>query len=438
MDIRLQTLALREERMNVYNHLQAELDATAGRERSAEETAKIVRYDERIDEIDKEVADLDRRWQREERSATLRAAQESAWGPIQEERDAPTDPNAALREFLRGAGPGNVTGENGRPAWEVDIRGAMREAELVRSGASAAEIRALAWDTGSAASLVPTTLSRTLYQYLEATIAMFRMPTTKITTSTGEALVFPRLAAHAIATQVSGQGTTLAGTDPSFAKMQLDSFKYGELVIVASEFLQDSAIDVGGFIGRDIGRALGRKIDADLVVGSGSGAPNGLMTAIVGAGTIATGGSLITPTVEKLIDLQYSVVNEYRDDPSCAWLMNDSSAGTLRKLRDGAGGTIGAFLWRPSLTQGVIGGQPDTFLDKPVYTDPNVASQGSNAKSVAFGAMSAYYVRQVGNPMIESDASRYFDTDQVGFRGKWRVDGDLIDTTAVNAIKQSV
>jgi HK97 family phage major capsid protein len=118
--------------------------------------------------------------------------------------------------------------------------------------------------------------------------------------------------------------------------------------------------------------------------------------------------------------------------------MNDSTAGTLRKLRDGAGGTVGAFLWDPSLTNGVQGGQPDRFLGKPVYTDSNVAAQASNAKTVAFGDMSAYYVRTVGNVVIERDDSRYFDTDQVGFRGKLRVDGDLIDTAAVNIIKQSV
>jgi HK97 family phage major capsid protein len=162
------------------------------------------------------------------------------------------------------------------------------------------------------------------------------------------------------------------------------------------------------------------------------------MTAIVGSGTIATGGSLITPTVEKLIDLQYSVNDEYRSSPDAAWLMNDSTAGTLRKLRDGAGGTIGAFLWQPSLTNGIINGQPDRLLDKPVYTDPNVAAAGSNNKTVAFGDMSAYYVRTVGNPVIERDDSRYFDTDEIGFRGKWRVDGDLLDTTAVNVLKQSV
>jgi HK97 family phage major capsid protein len=78
------------------------------------------------------------------------------------------------------------------------------------------------------------------------------------------------------------------------------------------------------------------------------------------------------------------------------------------------------------------------LFDKPVYIDTNVAAQGSNAKTIWFGAASAFYIRTVGNPIIETDGSRYFDTDEVGFRAKWRVDSNYVDLTAANVIKQSV
>ena len=68
----------------------------------------------------------------------------------------------------------------------------------------------------------------------------------------------------------------------------------------------------------------------------------------------------------------------------------------------------------------------------------NVAALGSDAKTVAYGDFSAYYIRTVGNIVVERDDSRYFDTDQVGVRGKWRVDGALIDTPAVNCLHQNV
>ena len=81
---------------------------------------------------------------------------------------------------------------------------------------------------------------------------------------------------------------------------------------------------------------------------------------------------------------------------------------------------------------------PDRMLGFPVYIDSNVAAQGSNAKTIAFGDLSAYYIRIVGNTMIERDDSVGFATDEVFFRAKLRTDSDLLDTTAVNALVQTV
>jgi HK97 family phage major capsid protein len=429
LDVVAHAKALNEQRLRAWNEGKTLLEevGTRGDGMTAEETAKWAAINADIDRLD---AERDVYVQAERRQAEAETIREAEFRDLGETRVVRRDleERARVAATLRSI----ATSPVGAVQLEIDVRPAFEERNLLRAGMDPSEARALAWDTGSIASGVPVTTARTLYQYLEASLAMFRMPTTKIPTSAGEQMKFPRLNAHAIATQVSGQGTTLAGTDPTFLSMTLDAFKYGELVI------QDTGFDVMSFLMRDIGRALGRKIDTDLVTGSGSGKPNGIMTAITGAGTLFTGGSLLTGTYEDLINLQYSVNDEYRASGNAGWLMRDSTAGTLRKLRDGAGGTVGAVLWEPSLTSGIQGGQPDRLLGDPVYRDPNVAALGSDAKSIAYGDFSAYYIRTVGNIIIERDDSRYFDTDQVGVRGKWRVDGDLIDTTAVNCLHQNV
>jgi HK97 family phage major capsid protein len=264
---------------------------------------------------------------------------------------------------------------------------------------------------------------------------MFRAPTTKVNTSAGENLVLPLLSTHAVGTLVAGQGPTLAGSDPVFTNLTLNAFKYGQLVKVSNELIDDAAFDVAEFLGRDLGRSLGRVIDTDLTVGSGANRPRGIMTAAAaaGAGSITTGGSLITPTAEKLVDLVYGINDAYRANGAAGWLMKDSTAGTLRKLRDGAGGTVGSFLWEPSMAANT----PDRLLGYPVFTDPNVAAMGSNARIAAFADMSAYYVRQVGNPVIELDRSIGFTTDETFVRGKHRIDGDLVDLNAITSIVQN-
>lgn len=438
IEARAHALKLNEERMRVWKQGQALLDDAArrGRGLSAEERRQYDRIDAELTRIDRERDVYMERDRRENESAALREADFRSFGEnrvLRAEREA----GRQLAQWLANDGR-DAYGR--RTAFEIDISGAMNERTLLRQGYEPAEARALAWDTGSVASAVPVTTARSLYGYLEANIAMLRLPTTKVVTTSGEQMKFPRFAAHAIATQVAGQGTTLAGTDPSFASMTLDAYKYGELVIVANEVLQDTVVNIGDILFKDIGRALGRKIDTDLVAGTGSGQPQGVTTAaIVGAaGTVATGGTLITPTYENLVDLVYSVNDAYRADGNAAWLMNDRTAGVIRKLRDQGGGTIGAAMWVPSQTAGISGGAPDTLLGFPVYTDPNVASCASNAKVAVFGDWSSYYLRTVGNVQLERDDSRYFDTDQAGFRGKWRVDGDVVDVAALNLLKQSV
>jgi HK97 family phage major capsid protein len=95
-------------------------------------------------------------------------------------------------------------------------------------------------------------------------------------------------------------------------------------------------------------------------------------------------------------------------------------------------------MWQPSQTVGIAGGAPDTLLGYPVFTDPNMASCASNAKVAVFGDWSSYYFRSVGSVALERDDSVRFSTDEAAFRGKWRVDGDVVDLTALNLLKQSV
>ena len=326
----------------------------------------------------------------------------------------------------------------------IDLSAAARERQMLRAGYDWQEIRnAITWDTGSIASAVPTSMARTLYEYMEASVAAFRIGATMIDTTSGENIDFPRVAAHGIATQVAGQGTALAGTDPTFDKLTLGANKYGELVIVANEVISDAAFDVSAFLGRNMGRAVGRLVDQDLINGTGSITHaivgSGVTPTTAGLGSVNTGGTLATtvgldPTW--LVDAVHGVNDEYR--MGAAWLFRDSAAADVRKIRDGAGGTEGSFLWQPGQVNGLIGPQPDTLLGFPVYTDPNIASIASNNLIGGFGDWSTYFLRRAGSLQVERSDERYFDTDQVGFRAKLRVDGGYVDSNGVVLLKNNV
>lgn len=433
MDLRSRVEGLNTQRLRAWEQGKALLEATEGRSMTAEEMATFERINTEISDIDAEVRMIVETETREREAAILREQTLSVFG----ERGAKRNDAHGVdlfRQWLNAPRGSELRSTE----FTIDIQRVAKERELLRQGASAEEIRALAWDATSGSLVVPTTMARSLFDVLEASIAGFNIGATRITTSTGENMALPKLVTHGVGTQVSGQGTALAGTDPVMGQVPLNVYKYGQLVKVSSELVSDAAFGIEQFLGQDLGYALARIIDADLVVGTGTGEPTG-MTVLAGAGTnapVTTGGSLIAPTVEKFIDLQYSVNDSYRRN--AAWLMKDSVAGTIRKLRDGAGGTVGAFLWEPSLTAGLVNGSPDRFLGSPVYVDANCAAAGSNAKLATYGDFSQYTIRTVGNPVIERDDSVYFASDEVGFRGKWRVGGNHRQVGALNNLVQNV
>lgn len=358
-----------------------------------------------------------------------------------ERTDVARRSNADVESFFR-----RSVGEGGLDAMEVDFGPIARAYDgYYRQGARGEEFRLIAGDSGSSGGslTIPTTVASTVYQFMTASVAMRRMHTTILTTDSGNALTFPRVTTHGIATQVATQNTAFAGTDPVLGNMVLNAFDAGQLVAIGNDLLEDTGVDLLAFIGKQVGRAIGQLTAQWYVSGTGSGQPQGVMTAgATGAnGTIATSGSLLLgpsgQVLEKLIDLQYSVADSYRIN-GAEWLMRDLTGAVVRKIRDGAGGTVGQFVWQPSPTVGLIGGQPDTFLGDPVYFDPNVASMASDALVVAYGDFSQYYIRDIRGFRLTRSDDLLFNLNQVAFRGILRTDGDLLDPKAINVLHEAV
>lgn len=384
---------------------------------SAEEREATERAFADIDAIDAQVKGLTDRARVQSESEAARTEWSKVVNPDRlDERDA--DAWSEFDAFLRGNSP--------KKSMDLDFRAVAAEKRALRAGATGHEFRSLL--KGAAATggnLVPTSFVRELYDYLEVYSGMRRTNATIITTTGGENLEFPRVDAGGTAAGVL-EGSAITGVDPTFGKMTLGAFKFGQLLQYSSELAQDSGVDLLGFAARDFGRALGRITDNKYVLGVGTTEPTGLMT-VVGTGTTGGTGQVGVPSFDDLITLLYSVNEEYRAN-NAQWLMRDATAGAVRKLKD----NDGQYLWQPSQQVG----QPDRLLGFEVITDPNVAATGSNALSVAFGDFSAFYIRDVGTVRVERSDDFAFNTDLVTWRALLRTDSNLIDLTgAVKAYK---
>lgn len=292
-----------------------------------------------------------------------------------------------------------------------------------REFAAAVEARDLSKGSATAGgNTVPTSFANRLYEHM-IEVASIVGVSTVFNTAGGETFEVPVTTAHSTAALIT-EGSTLTESDPAFAKRSLGAYKYAYSFQVSSELLADTGVDLTGYFARAAGRALGNALGADLAVGNGSSKPSGVAQTstlgVTGAASVAG-----VPNGDNLIDLFYSVIAPYRNSDKCVWLFRDTTAGTIRKIKDSSGGTgVGNYLWTPG-----FGTAPDTILGKPVVIEPNIAATALSAKSVLFGDMSAYFVRLAGGIRFERSDEFAFQNDQVTFRAIVRGDGILADQT---------
>lgn len=304
------------------------------------------------------------------------------------------------------------------------------DAETIRSLARG-EIRSATFEkrditTATQGSPVPTS-------FFDAVILKARLVgpmmdpsvVTVLNTASGEDLQIPSLSAYSSSATVTAEGNAFSESDPTMNTFTtLKSYKYGFLIQVSRELVEDSGVDLLGFLADQVGNAVGYNVNNALTVGTGTVQPKGIAAA---AGSGITGGTGVSGvfTADNLIDLYYTLDGAARLLPGVGWMMNGSSIGAVRKLKD----QQGQFLFSPSLSAD----QRDLVLGVPVYENPAMASTGTAQRSVVVGHLPSYYTRMVGGIRLDRSDEYAFNQDLITFRASARVDGNLVQASHILA-----
>jgi HK97 family phage major capsid protein len=235
---------------------------------------------------------------------------------------------------------------------------------------------------------------------------------TVIQAAKGNVLALPRTTALGSAAAVN-EGSNIGESDGTNSSLSLTPVKYASLLQVGIETVQDEMFDVASW--------ATEKLAAELAVAHGAVAA----PAVAAAATVGKQGAAITPTYANLLDLIYSVKQQYRRAAKRGFLMNDTTLGAIMGLVDGAS--------RPIFVPGDQT-RPDTILGFPVYSAA-LADNGDEALSIAFGDLGAVYTVVAGAPAIEADRSYAFNAGLITFRGILRGATGLIDPNAVKTFK---
>ncbi len=256
----------------------------------------------------------------------------------------------------------------------------------------------------------------------------------KFQTASGNPWPWPTLNDTSNKGRIIGQNVQVTETDLVFGQVTFNAYiGSSDLVLIPLALMEDSYFDIDGLIARLLGTRLGRLYNQQCTVGSGSGAPTGIVTAAVTAGstyTFPTGNTTGLPYAS-LVNVEHTVDPAYRYQPSSRWMFADAQLKVLKLLVDGNARP----LWQPGLTASFregaavdITASMPTILDHPYIVNQDMAVPAANADSLLFGDMSTFKVREVaGGTTVLRLVERYADYLQIGFIAFQRFDSQLVD-----------
>ena len=254
-----------------------------------------------------------------------------------------------------------------------------------------------------------------------------------ISTDSGNALSFPTSDGTAEVGEIVGENTAATGGDITFGTLPLNVFKYSsKKIALPVELIQDSAIDVIAFVVNRLATRIARIQNTHFTVGAGTTLPDGVIPK-AGVGKTGTTGQTLTIIYDDLVDLIHSVNRAYRQN--ARFMLADTSVAVIRKIKD----TTGRPIWNPGDAEGIANGVPSTICGYPYTVNDDVAAMAASAKSIAFGDLSKYIIRDVMNSTVirRFDDSAFALLGQVGFCGWQRSGGNLIKPDAVKVYVNS-
>lgn len=410
--------ALREKQANIITQarsLNDEITETTEEARATEITEQVDRALADAAKIDGEIERAEKldAFERQMNEADSRRPTGTAEGRGVADEDLPTYREAfaeMLRSKVPDAAPMSEAAQHVLRQGRVDLP---------------AEQRAQTTTNSAGGYSIPTELSNILVKSMLAWGPMYDPGiTTELVTTGGGAIDMPTVNDTAVTAGAHTEGATLTddgGKDVTFGQKTLNSYAFDtEWLRVSKELADDSIFAMETLLGSLLGERLGRIANLQLTTGSGSSAPNGVVTAS-SLGVTAAGTAAIT--FDEILDLEHSVDPAYRSGPNVRYMLNDATLLAVRKLKDGDGN----YLWQMGNVQAGI---PSTINGRPYSINQAMDSLAAAKKVMTFGDMSKYYVRKVGAPLIGAIQDKDF-WPGFGVAGYIRFDGELSDTAAV-------
>ncbi|MEN6535634.1 MAG: phage major capsid protein [Bryobacteraceae bacterium] len=227
-------------------------------------------------------------------------------------------------------------------------------------------------------------------------------------------------------------------TTPQVGKWKIPVFNMDTEPKATQNLLDDSSVDVEGWLAGKVANKRARFENAEFVTGAAnkirgfvSGYPyatdSGAGVAWGSVGYVATGVDAdfaASAKGDKLYDVMGMLKNDYLS--GAAWFAKRLTITVIRKFKDGQNN----YLWQPSF----VAGQPETIMGFPVARMEDMPTIASQSYSLGFGNLKEAYTI-VDRQGIRVLRDPYTAKPYVKFYTTWRTGGGMVNFEALKLLK---
>lgn len=220
--------------------------------------------------------------------------------------------------------------------------------------------------------------------------------------------------------------STLTANGFKFSSIQLQNFLAAALVLLSKQLLNNSQIDVLGYVVEKLAEKIAMFVENFLINGdTAKSSDSGLANSVTNVVNIAASSGI---TSDLLIDIQDSVPDAYQHNS--AWIMNSTTRSQIRKLKDGQGN----YLLVPDFREG---GSGYLLLGKPVWVTDNLPAASAataGTKFLYYGDYSGLAVKTGEGAEIQLLTEKYAEQHAIGLNVWFELDCTVENAQKIAAL----
>lgn len=378
---------MRENREEKVKALENVLNAakTENRAMTAEEQASF-------DAIEKEIADIDKTIEAEERTAKAKNTKEMGDNGAEQETQEELEERAFVK-YVLGAAAG------------LEERAGELNLTMANNGA-----------------IVPTSIANKIIKKVKDISPILSRATVYYMTGELKVPVYGASSGHDVKVAYSDDFTELTADAGKFTSVDLKGYLVGALTLIGRKLKTNAMFNVTDFIVNYMAEEIAAFLEGELLNGTTSKMEGALSTT-----NEKTAAAAAAITADELIDLQAKVKQAFQSD--ACWIMHPETFTAVKKLKDGQS--------RYLLQDDFSGEFPYRLLGKPVFVSDNMPKIATGAKTVLYGDMSGLSVKIAEQLEIEVLREKYATQHAIGVVAWMEIDSKVTDSQRMAVLKMA-